>query len=55
MDISDCMLQGPSKSLHKLVQKKNIGLATAHNVLSNKIKQVQACTDARGHHFKHLL
>jgi transposase len=68
MDISDCMLRSASKSLRKLAQEKDIGLATAHkaareklNLFPNKrrsatkIKQVQACTDARGHHFEQRL
>jgi hypothetical protein len=68
MDISDSMLRSPSKSLRKLAQEKNIGLATAitayvrnisqadlQKVSANKIKRVQACIDARGHHFQHLL
>jgi hypothetical protein len=29
--------------------------ADLQNVFANKIKRVQACIDARGHHFKHLL
>jgi transposase len=30
MDISDSMLQSPSKSLRKLAQEEDIGFATAH-------------------------
>jgi hypothetical protein len=30
MDISDSLLRSASKSLRKLAQKKNIGLAVAH-------------------------
>jgi hypothetical protein len=30
MDISDSVLRSPSKSLRKLAQEKDIGLATAH-------------------------
>jgi transposase len=67
MDISDSMLRSQSKSLRKLAQEKDIGLATAHKAVreklnlfpyklfANKIKRVQACTDARGHHFQRLL
>jgi hypothetical protein len=29
--------------------------ADMHKMLANKIKRVQACVDARGHHFQHLL
>jgi transposase len=36
MDISDSMLQSPSKSLLKLAQKKDIGLATAHKAVRKK-------------------
>jgi len=38
MDISDSMLQSPSKSLHKLVQEEDIGLATAHKAVQEKLK-----------------
>jgi transposase len=66
MDISDSMPRSPSKSLRKLAQKKDIGLATAHkavreklNLFPYKVAAVQelkpACIDARGHHFQHLL
>jgi len=34
---------------------RNISQAELQKVFSNKIKQVQACIDARGHHFQHLL
>jgi transposase len=37
MDISDSMLRSPSKSLHKLAQKKDIGLATAHKAVREKL------------------
>jgi hypothetical protein len=37
MDISDSMLWSPSKSLCKLVQEKDIGLATVHKALSEKL------------------
>jgi transposase len=37
MDISDFMLQNPSKSLRKLVQEKDIGLATAHKAVTEKL------------------
>jgi hypothetical protein len=55
MDISDSMLWNPSKSLRNLAQEEDIGLATAHKVFSNKIKRVQACIDARGHHLQNVL
>jgi hypothetical protein len=55
MDISDSMLQSLSKSLRKLAQEKDIGLADLQKVFANKIKRVQACIDARGHHFQHRL
>jgi hypothetical protein len=32
----------------------NISQAHLQKVFSNKIKRVQACIDARGHHFQHL-
>jgi hypothetical protein len=65
-DISDTMLRSPSKSLRKLAQEKDIGLATAHkavreklNLFPYKVTAVQvlkpACIDARGHHFQRLL
>jgi transposase len=38
MDISDFMLRSPSESLSKLVQEKNIGLATAHKAVPGKIE-----------------
>jgi transposase len=38
MDFSDSMLRSPSKSLRKLVQEKNIGLATAHKAVREKLK-----------------
>jgi len=34
---------------------RNISQAELQKVFVNKIKRVQACTDARGHHFQHLL
>jgi hypothetical protein len=37
MDISVSMLQSPSKSLHKLVQEKDIGLTTAHEAVQEKL------------------
>jgi hypothetical protein len=66
MGISDSMLRSPLKSLRKLVQEKDIWLATAHksfreklNLFPYKVTAVQklkpACIDARGHHFQHLL
>jgi hypothetical protein len=33
----------------------NISQADLQKVFANKIKRVQACIDARGHHFQHLL
>jgi hypothetical protein len=33
MDISDSMLQNASKSLCKLAQEKDVGLATAHKAV----------------------
>jgi transposase len=37
MDISDSTLRSPSKSLHKLAQGKDIGLATAHKSVREKL------------------
>jgi hypothetical protein len=37
LDISDSMLQSQSKSLHKLAQKEDIGLATVHKVVREKL------------------
>jgi hypothetical protein len=34
---------------------RNISQADLQKVFANKIKRVQACIDARGHHFQHLL
>jgi hypothetical protein len=34
---------------------RNITQADLQKVSANKIKLVQACIDARGHHFQHLL
>jgi hypothetical protein len=34
---------------------RNISQADLQNVFANKIERVQACIDARGHHFQHLL
>ena len=34
---------------------RNISQADLQRVFANKIKRVQACMDARGHHFHHLL
>jgi hypothetical protein len=34
---------------------RNISQADLQKVFANKIKQVQACVDARGHHFQHHL
>jgi hypothetical protein len=34
---------------------RNISLADLQKVFANKIKHVQACIDALGHHFHHLL
>ena len=38
MDISDSMLQSPSKSLRKLAQQHDIGLATAHKAVRRELK-----------------
>jgi transposase len=54
MDISDSMLRSPSKSLRKVAQEKDIGLATAHKAVRKKLNLFQY-KDARGHHFHHLL
>jgi len=37
------------------VYMRNISQAYLQKVFANKIKRVQACIDARGHHFQHLL
>jgi hypothetical protein len=34
---------------------RNISQADLQKVFANKIKRVQPCIDARGHHFQHLL
>jgi hypothetical protein len=34
---------------------RNVSQAGLQKVFENKIKRVQACIDARGHHFQHLL
>jgi hypothetical protein len=34
---------------------RNISQADQQKVFANKIKRVQACIDARGHHFQDLL
>jgi len=34
---------------------RNISQADVQKLFVNKIKWVQACIDARGHHFRHLL
>jgi hypothetical protein len=34
---------------------RNISQADLQKVFANKIKRVQACIDARGHHYHHLL
>ena len=34
---------------------RNISQADLQKVFENKIEWVQACIDARGHHFQHLL
>jgi transposase len=36
MDFSDSMLRSSSKSLGKLAQEKNVGLATAHKAVREK-------------------
>jgi transposase len=37
MDISDSMLRSPPKSLRKVAEKKDIGLATAHKAVREKL------------------
>jgi transposase len=37
MDISDCVLRSASKLLCRLVQEKDIGLATAHEAAQEKL------------------
>jgi transposase len=37
MDISDCMMRSPTKSLHKLAQEEDIGLATARTAIREKL------------------
>jgi hypothetical protein len=34
---------------------RNVSQADLQKVFANKIKRVQACIDARGHNFQHLL
>jgi hypothetical protein len=34
---------------------RNISQADLQKVFANKIKRVQVCIDARGHHFQHVL
>jgi hypothetical protein len=34
---------------------RNISQTDLQKVFANEIKRVQACIDARGHHFQHLL
>jgi hypothetical protein len=34
---------------------RNISQADLQKVFANKIRRVQACIDARGHHFQHLM
>jgi hypothetical protein len=68
LDISDCVLLSASRSLRKLAQEKNIGLATAHKAVREKLnlfpykvtavrelKPADLETDARGRHFKHVV
>jgi hypothetical protein len=38
MDISDSVLRSPSKSLWKLAQEEDIGLATAHKEVCEKLQ-----------------
>ena len=38
LDISDSMLQSPSKSLQKLAQQHGTGLATAHKAVRRQLK-----------------
>jgi len=43
-------------SLYKItVCVRNISQADLQKMFGNKLKRVQACMDARGHHYKHLL
>jgi hypothetical protein len=37
MDISDSLLQSPSKSLHKLAEEEDTRLATVHKVVREKL------------------
>jgi hypothetical protein len=34
---------------------RNVSQADLQKLFANKIKRVQACIEARGHHFQHLL
>jgi hypothetical protein len=34
---------------------RNISQADLQKMFANKVKRVQACIDARGHHFQHIL
>jgi len=48
------------RTLNKLktpvtVYIRNVSQADLQKVFANKIKQAQACMDARGRHFQHLL
>ncbi|XP_076352672.1 uncharacterized protein LOC143248124 [Tachypleus tridentatus] len=38
LDISDSVMQSPSKSLRKLAQQRDIGLGTAHKAVKKKLK-----------------
>jgi transposase len=60
MDISNTMLRRPSKSLRKLAQEKDIGLATANKASREKLnlfpqKVTNPEQPSRGHHFQKLL
>jgi hypothetical protein len=54
MDISDSVMRSQSKSLRKLAQEKDIGLATAHKAVREKLNLFPH-KDARENHFHKLL
>jgi hypothetical protein len=51
MDVSDCLLWNPQKSLHRLAQEKEIRTATAHKAVREKLNLFPY----KPHHFQHLL
>jgi hypothetical protein len=54
--ISRRRIVGPWTSLPTpFIRVHNFPNADLQKVFANKIKRVQACIDARGHHFQHLL